>query len=102
MLSVSAQLKLRREPRAVEAITKVGMPLRFFPFLAALELAGAAGVLIGLAVAPLGVAAAIAVVIYMVLATASHVRIRDWSGLPSPLVPLALGAAVLALRLGSA
>jgi len=57
MCMSSASMKLRRNERAVAVIGgTVGVPLRFFPVLASLELAGAAGILIGLWLEPLGIA----------------------------------------------
>ena len=42
-LVASAALKLRRHPRAVQSIHEtVGVPLRWFPYLAACEIAAAA------------------------------------------------------------
>jgi hypothetical protein len=41
MLLASAAFKLRRDPRVVGSIHEiVGVPLRYFPHLAALEIAG--------------------------------------------------------------
>src|SRR4051794_30249509 len=96
----SASLKLRQDERAVAAIGgTVGVPLRLFPVLAALEIAGAAGVLIGLWVEPLGVAAAAGLVSYFVCAFGGHLRVGDTKGLTMPIVPLVLAIVVLVLRL---
>lgn len=96
----SASLKLRKDPRSVDAISgTVGVPARFLPVLAALEIAGAAGILIGLWLEPLGVAAAAGLVAYFVGAVIGHLRVGDTKGVTAPLVPLALSIAVLVLRL---
>ena len=59
MLGMSARMKLVHDPLAVEVIGGVvGVPLRFFPVLALLEVAGAVGLLVGIWLKPLGVAAA--------------------------------------------
>lgn len=80
MLSESARIKVVRNPRAVQIIGEtVGVPLRYFNLLAFFEVAGGVGLLLGIAVRPLGVAAAIGLTSYFVGATLSHVRVRDWA-----------------------
>src|SRR5215217_8094746 len=102
MCASSASLKLRKDERSVAVISgTVGVPLRFFPVLAALELAGAAGVLIGLWLGPLGVADAAGLVVYFVGAVVGHLRVGDTKGLTMPLLPLVLSVAVLALRIAT-
>jgi hypothetical protein len=102
MCASSAAAKLRKDARTVAVIGgTVGVPLRFFPVLAALELAGAAGVLLGLWVAPLGIAAAAGLVVYFVGAAVGHLRVGDTKGLTMPALPLVLSIAVLALRLAT-
>ena len=96
LLLASAAFKLRPDPRVREM---AGVPMRFFPHLAALEIAGAAGVLIGLAWAPLGVAAAGGVVLYMIGAVIAHARVHDFKGIANPALPLALAIAALITRL---
>jgi uncharacterized membrane protein YphA (DoxX/SURF4 family) len=103
MCASSASMKLRNNEQAVAIIGgTVGDPLRFFPVLAFLELAGAAGILIGLWLEPLGIAAAVGLVAYSVDALAGHLRVRDTKNLAMPLPPLALSVAVLVLRLVTA
>ena len=51
MLVASAWAKLTRDERVVTGVTGLGVPLRWFPFLAACEVAGAAGLLFGMAFA---------------------------------------------------
>ena len=102
LLLASAAAKLRRDPRVVQSIHEtVGVPLRFLPHLAALEIAAAAGLLIGLAWAPLGVAAAGGAVLYMIGAVIGHARVRDLKGIAGPTLPLALAIAALVTRLFS-
>ncbi|MCU1448611.1 MAG: integral rane protein [Acidimicrobiales bacterium] len=99
-LLASAAMKLRRDPRVVESIhDTVGVPLRFLPHLAALEIAAAAGLLIGLVWAPLSVAAAAGAVLYMIGAVVSHARVHDLKGIANPALPLALAIAALVTRL---
>ena len=98
----SASLKLRKDERSVAVIGgTVGVPLHFFPILAALELAGAAGILIGLWLEPLGVVAAACLVVYFGGALVGHIRVRDTKGLAMPVPPLVLSIVVLALRIAT-
>jgi hypothetical protein len=91
MLSMSARMKLVRAPVAVEVIGDVvGVPLRFFPVLALLEVAGAVGLLAGIGLKPLGVAAGVCLVVYFLGAITSHLRKHD-------LVSGHLGPAVMML-----
>lgn len=98
----SAAKKLQRDQQVLDVIGgTVGVPERYFPALATLELAGAAGVLTGLWLEPLGVVAAAGLVVYFVGAGVGHLRVGDTKGLAMPMVPLILSIAVLALRLAT-
>jgi hypothetical protein len=96
LLVVSAWGKIQRAPQSVHVIHEVvGAPMAWFPWLAGCELAATAGLLVGIAWAPIGVAAAFGVVLYMVGAALAHVRVHDYQALWSPAVPLALAIAAL-------
>jgi len=97
MLVASAWAKLTRDDRVVTGMTGLGVPLRWFPPLAACEVAGAAGLLLGIAFAPLGIAAAIGVILYFVGALYFHLRARDKAVVP-PLLLLSLAVLALILR----
>ena len=104
MLTMSARMKLIRDPLAVEVIgDTVGVPLRYFPVLALLEIAGAAGLLIGIGLEALGVAAAVCLVVYFLVALASHLRKRDLvaAHLFPAVMMLVISVAVLLLRLAA-
>ena len=102
-LALSAAMKLQRNPQIVESVHGVvGFPLDLFWVLATLELAAAAGLIIGLWVAPLGIAAAIGSIAYFVGAIIAHLRVRDTKGVANPIVPLGLSIAALVLRALSA
>jgi hypothetical protein len=78
VLTMSARMKLIHDPVAIEVIGGVvGVPLRLFPVLALLEIAGGAGLLAGIGIKPLGVAAAACLAAYFIVAVSSHVRKRD-------------------------
>jgi hypothetical protein len=100
VLVFSGAGKLRHDQRIVAVINEVvGVPLRWFPFLAACELAAAVGLLIGIAWAPVGIAAAVGVIAYFIGAIISHLRVRDFKGLGTPVVPLLLGVGALVTRI---
>lgn len=98
-LALSAAMKLQRNPQIVGSIHDVvGVPLDRFWMLASLELAAAAGLIIGLWIAPLGIAAATGSVAYFVGAIIAHLRVGDTKGVANPTIPLALSIAALVLR----
>ena len=74
----SAAMKLRQHEQVLAVIHgTVGVPKQYLPVLAALEIAGAAGIFIGLWLEPLGVAAAAGLMAYFVGAVGGHLRVRD-------------------------
>lgn len=97
----AATLDFLRPAWLMENMTRVGVPRRALIPLAVLKLAGALGVLIGIAVPPLGVAAAIGLVLFFVGAISAHVRVRDYASIPFPGMFLLLAAASLVLRVAS-
>jgi len=70
-------------------------------YLAVILLAGAAGLILGLFWGPIGVAAAIGLIAYFLLAIAAHIRHDDNENLPTPVVIELMAVAALVLRLGS-
>ncbi|MFC7328488.1 DoxX family protein [Marinactinospora rubrisoli] len=96
-LVFSAIGKLTRNPVIVQNMTTVGAA-GLMPFLAGCEIAGALGLLAGLGYPPLGIAAAVGVVLYFVGAIVAHLRVRDYKGTPGALVLLIVAGAALALR----
>jgi hypothetical protein len=99
MLLLSASAKLTRNQQIVDGLTGIGVPLSMFPFLAACEIAGAAGLVIGIWWTPLGIAAAIGLVLYFVGAVGAHLRKSDFKGAPNAAVILLASAAALTLRI---
>ena len=97
----SAAGKLTKNPKIVEQLTGLGVPAARLPVLAVLELAGAAGLLVGLGVPALGVAAAIGVILYFVGAVVTHVRAHDKMIAP-PVVLGLVAVAAMVLRLATA
>ena len=92
--------KLRRTPRVVKTIVEgAKVPVQWLPWLVACEIAGAVGILIGIAWAPLRIAAALGLVLYFVGAIIAHVRVGDFKGIRTPVVPLLFSVAVLITRI---
>ncbi|AIA01137.1 DoxX family protein [Streptomyces noursei] len=76
----------------------VGVPPSWLPWLGALKGAGAAGLLVGLlGFRPLGVAAAVGLVLFFVGAVVAHVRARAYATMAAPAGYLGLAVASLAL-----
>ena len=99
MVIASGTMKVRRDPRSTKIINEVvGVPLKFFPFLAACEFAGAAGLLTGIVWPPLGLAASVGLVVYFVGAMVGHLRVGDIKGLGPAAFMLFLSGACLVLR----
>lgn len=81
LLAVSGIRKLRRAPYIVRSIRDAArVPIRWFPVLAALEFAAAAGLLAGIVSPPLGIAAAAGMALYFVGAIVAHLRVHDAKG----------------------
>ena len=100
MVTFSGIGKVRRDRRIVQVIHEVvGVPLKYFPLLAACEFAGALGAVLGIWWPFLGMAAGIGLVIYFVGASVSHLRVGDVKGIGPAAFMLVVAAAALALRI---
>jgi hypothetical protein len=99
-LVFAAIRKLGHSEDVVRSYARVGVPEDKLNALAVILLAGAAGLIGGLFWDPIGVAAALGLVLYFVLAVAAHIRFHDGQRLPTPLVILALATALLIMRVG--
>jgi hypothetical protein len=100
MATFSGIGKIRRDARIVHVMHEVvGIPLKYFPPLAACEFAGALGVVLGIWWPLLGMAAGIGLVIYFLGASVSHLRVGDVKGIGPAAFMLVVAAAALALRL---
>ena len=101
LLIVSAALKLSHRESVVRGYLRVGVPEDKLDYLAAVLLAGAAGLVVGLWWAPLGIAAAIGLVCYFLGAITFHIRARDFATLTRPVAYEVLAIAALVLRLAT-
>ncbi|WP_229875220.1 DoxX family protein [Streptomyces nojiriensis] len=98
VLAASATFTLQRNDQIVASMQKVQVPDSWLPRLATLKAAGAIGLVAGLWVTPLGVAAAAGVTLYFVGAVISHLRVKDYELAPAAVLTL-VSAAALALRI---
>jgi hypothetical protein len=99
MVAFSGVGKMLRIPKVVHVICEiVGVPLQYLSVLAACELAGALGLVLGIWWPYLGVAAGIGLLLYFVGAVVSHLRVGDAKGVGPAAFLLALAAGALALR----
>lgn len=101
MLTMSAVGKLRRDPRQLDTMHTVRYPDDKLWLLAAAELAGAAGLIVGLFWWPIGVAAAIGAALYFIGAMTAHLRVGDRQIAPAGVLLIA-SIAALVLRLVTA
>ena len=100
LVTFSGIAKIRLDPRPVKVVHEtVGVPLKYFPLLAACELAGAVGLVLGILWPILGIAAGAGLELYFLGAIASHLRVGDAKGIGSAGFMLVFAAVVLALRL---
>jgi DoxX-like family len=94
----AAAMDFLRPAWLIENMTRVRVPRSMLGPLALLKLAGAVGLLIGIAVPALGVAAAIGLVLFFVGAITAHLRAHDYTAIPFPGVFLLLAIASVVLR----
>src|SRR3954447_8990212 len=81
----------------VEPITEYGVPRAWWAWLGTGQAAGAAGLVVGLFVPPIGVAAAIGLVLYFTGAVVTVARARSYGHLVFPVLYLAPVVASLAV-----
>ncbi|MER5883756.1 DoxX family protein [Streptomyces sp. NPDC001941] len=86
---------LRRAPFVVEPLVAYGVPRAWWTPLGLLKLLGAAGLLAGLAVPALGVAAAVGLILYFLGAVVTVLRARSYKTVAFPVLYLAPVAATL-------
>lgn len=89
----------RRAEFVTQPLVEYGVPRSWWTPLALAKLAGAAGLLVGLAVPAIGVAAAVGLILYFLGAVITNVRARSYKTTPFPLLYLAPVAVTLALGL---
>ena len=93
----SAVSVFTRAQWVVEPITSYGVPESWWPWLGAAKAAGAAGLVVGLFVPPIGIAAAIGLVLYFLGAVVTVARARSYGHLVFPVIYMAPAVASLVL-----
>ena len=83
----------------VEPLERYGVPRSWWNWLAFAKSAGALGLVVGLFIPPIGVAAAVGLILYFLGAAATTVRARSYNTTLFPLLYLAPAAATLVLQL---
>ena len=101
LLALAAIRKLTHREEVVQSYVKAGVPEDKLDYLAMILLAGAAGLILGLVWGPIGVATAIAVILYFIVAITFHIRADDVEHLPTPVVMALIAVAALILRLAT-
>ncbi|GAA2787500.1 DoxX family protein [Kitasatospora aburaviensis] len=91
----------RRAEFVTQPLVEYGVPRSWWTPLALAKLAGAAGLLVGLAVPALGIAAAVGLILYFLGAVITNVRARSYKTVPFPLLYLVPVAVTLGLGLAS-
>jgi hypothetical protein len=97
----AAAMDFRRPVWLIEKMTRARVRRWMLRPLAVVKIAGAVGLLIGIGVPALGLAAAVGLVLFFVGAISAHIRARDYASIPAPGVFLLLAAASLVLRFAS-
>jgi DoxX-like protein len=96
----SATLDFIRYKQILVNMARVGVSESWLTTLGILKAAGALGLLIGICVPLIGIAAAIGLVLFFIAAIITHLRGRDYSFVLATVFPL-LAVAALVLRAAS-
>lgn len=94
----AASNDFRRVDWILASMDRLRLPYSQLPLLGALKAAGALGLLAGLLLPMVGIAAAAGLVLFFVAAIVFALRVRWYSHLPFPTIWLLFAVAALALR----
>src|SRR5438034_6363023 len=75
----SATCDFVRYKKVSIAVAKAGVPESWMTMLGILKAAGALGLLVGIGVPPIGMAAAVGLTLFFVAAIITHLRVHDYS-----------------------
>ena len=81
--AAAAAADLTRQPQVLATVQRLGVA-HLLPLLATVKALAAAGLLVGIAVRPLGAVTAAAMTLYFALAVAFHLRANDTLGESAP------------------
>jgi uncharacterized membrane protein YphA (DoxX/SURF4 family) len=103
MFLSASLLKLTDQPQAREGQEKFGISATTYKLIGALELLGVIGVLIGLAVPAIGVAAGVGLFVVGAGAFVSHIRVKDpLAGVMGAVIAMIISGTYVVARLLSA
>jgi hypothetical protein len=88
-IGFSAFSLLTRKAFVVDSLVDYGVPQTWWPWLGTAKALGAVGLLVGLAVPAVGIAASVGLVAYFAGAVITVMRARAYSHVPFPLLYLA-------------
>ncbi len=88
-VGVSAVALFARKPFVADPLVAYGVPRSWWPWLATAKALGALGLLAGLVVPAVGIAATVGLALYFTGAVVTIVRAKAYSHIPFPLVYLA-------------
>jgi uncharacterized membrane protein YphA (DoxX/SURF4 family) len=94
--------KVSGQQMMMEAADHFGFPRSQYKLIGVAEIAGAAGLLIGIAVTALGVAAAACLTVLMIGAVIVHIRAKDAFGMYVPALVLAILSGIATVAIASA
>ncbi|MFE2998397.1 DoxX family protein [Nocardia sp. NPDC059246] len=94
----SAVSLLRKAKFVAEPLAEYGVPESWWPWLGLAKAAGAIGLIAGLFYPPLGVAAAIGIVLYFTGAIITIVRAKSYGHVPFPMTYMVPVIAAMALE----
>lgn len=100
-IGFSAFSLLTRKAFVVDSLVEYGVPESWWPWLGTAKALGAVGLLVGLAVPPVGIASSVGLVAYFAGAVITVMRARAYSHVPFPLLYLAPALAAGWLVAGS-
>jgi uncharacterized membrane protein YphA (DoxX/SURF4 family) len=101
LLMYSAVRKLSHSDEVVHSYARAGVPESSLNTLAAILIAGAVGLVVGIWWRPLGIAAAACLVVYFATACRFHIRAPDTRHLPTPVTMAVLAVTSLVLRIAT-
>jgi len=101
MLVFSGRGVIVKDERVMASLNTVQVSDSWRLPLAGVKFAGALGLVVGIAYRPLGIAAAVGVLLFFVGAVGAHLRVKDGKGAAFPVILVALSAVPLLFGLAS-
>lgn len=74
---LSSVMDLKKDPKIIESMNHLRVPVSAIPALAAIKLLAALGLVVGFQSSAIGTATGIGLCVYFAVATATHTRVKD-------------------------